>query len=386
MELQHPIYKTNNTFKEINRAFNKLKPIVKEILYNIDFSIIKEHKLKSVDLFRLIKDVNKKDCDLKGKHIMSIINKYIDKYNIYDYFRFISDFTPVHIFLDIIKKSSTDYKKLCFQYNTNTINLNIFSKTNTDYQTATIKALKVLSVLEYCNIKNANINISYALTNHKKELPEYKILGPASINSGVTIHRFNGDIHITLYRQEESDKVLLHELIHYLKLDFALCDNDFINNIILDEFNIINNMKYVNLFEAYTDSIAIIFNSILNCILLNENINNYFQMELNFIESQMNNILNFFQFKSPAELLDKKSKKLINQNTSVLSYYILKYFLIISSDLLLTEYFPTTYTDWTPESILNMYNLCKKNLISYKSKSKRITNNSLCMSYNTIIY
>ena len=99
MELQYPIYKTNNTFKEINRAFNKLKPIVKEILYNIDFSIIKEHKLKSVDLFRLIKDVNKKDCDLKGKHIMSIINKYIDKYNIYDYFRFISDFTPVHIFL-----------------------------------------------------------------------------------------------------------------------------------------------------------------------------------------------------------------------------------------------------------------------------------------------
>ena len=385
MELQYPIYKTNNTFKEINRAFNKLKPIVKEILYNIDFSIIKEHKLKSVDLFRLIKDVNKKDCDLKGKHIMSIINKYIDKYNIYDYFRFISDFTPVHIFLDIIK-NYTDYKKLCFQYNTNTINLNIFSKTNTDYQTATIKALKVLSVLEYCNIKNANINISYALTNHKKELPEYKILGPASINSGVTIHRFNGDIHITLYRQEESDKVLLHELIHYLKLDFALCDNDFINNLILDEFNIINNMKYINLFEAYTDSIAIIFNSILNCILLNENINNYFQMELNFIESQMNNILNFFQFKSPAELLDKKSNKLINQNTSVLSYYILKYFLIISSYLLLTEYFPKTYTDWTPESILNMYNLCKKNLISYKSKSKRITNNSLCMSYNTIIY
>ena len=113
-------------------------------------------------------------------------------------------------------------------------------------------------------------------------------------------------------------------------------------------------MKYVNLFEAYTDSIAIIFNSILNCILLNENINNYFQMELNFIESQMNNILNFFQFKSPAELLDKKSNKLINQNTSVLSYYILKYFLIISSDLLLTEYFPK-----------NIYGLDTRKYIKY---------------------
>ena len=100
----------------------------------------------------------------------------------------------------------------------------------------------------------------------------------------------------------------------------------------------------------------------------------------------MNNILNFFQFKSPTELLDKNSNNLINQNTSVLSYYILKYFLIISSDLLLTEYFPKTYTDWTPDNILNLYNLCKKNLFNYKTKSKKINNNSLCMSYNTIIY
>ena len=102
----------------------------------------------------------------------------------------------------------------------------------------------------------------------------------------------------------------------------------------------------------------------------------------------MNKILKFFNFKSPKELLDQTSNKSIIQNTSVLSYYILKYFLMISSEKILTEFFPIKYTDWTHQKISDIYRLAKYNLSNYKKSilKKKFKGRSLRMSYNEIIY
>jgi len=381
MKLLHYPNKTKQKFKVINNILINLQPKVKDILYNMTFIKDKVLTLKSIDLYEYIKDIKPKDVDLQSKNI---INRVLKQNDITGYERFISDFTPVTILVDILK-NFTKYEHMIFKYKTNTININLHSSDYTDYNSVVLKAIKVFTVLEYCKLKDEIINITYAPTLHTKLLPSYKILGPISVNSGVTVHRFlGGDIHMTIYRKEESDKVVLHELIHYLKLDFALLDNDNINNLIVQELNISKDTRFINLFEAFTDSIAIIFNSITNCILLNKNINDYFLLELQFIESQMNKILKFFNFKSPKELLDQTSNKSIIQNTSVLSYYILKYFLIISSDVILIDFFPIHYNVWTSDKILELYRLAKYNLSNYKKSifKKKFKGGSLRMSYN----
>ena len=385
MKLLHSPGKTKQKFEAINNILKNLQPTVKNILYNMTFTKDKVLTLNSIDLYEYIKDIKPKDLDLQSK---KIINRVLKQNDIKGYERFLSDFTPVTILVDILK-NYTKYEHMIFKYKTNTININLHSSDYTDYNSVVLKAIKVFTVLEYCNLNDKIINITYAPTLHTKLLPLYKILGPISVNSGVTAHRFlDDDIHMTIYRKEESDKVVLHELIHYLKLDFALLNNDSINNLIVQVFNISKDTRFINLFEAFTDSIAIIFNSITNCILLNKNINDYFQLELQFIESQMNKILKFFNFKSPKELLDQTSNKSIIQNTSVLSYYILKYFLMISSEKILTEFFPIKYTDWTHQKISDIYRLAKYNLSNYKKSilKKKFKGRSLRMSYNEIIY
>ena len=378
MKLLHSPGKTKQKFEAINNILKNLQPTVKNILYNMTFTKDKVLTLNSIDLYEYIKDIKPKDLDLQSK---KIINRVLKQNDIKGYERFLSDFTPVTILVDILK-NYTKYEHMIFKYKTNTININLHSSDYTDYNSVVLKAIKVFTVLEYCNLNDKIINITYAPTLHTKLLPLYKILGPISVNSGVTAHRFlDDDIHMTIYRKEESDKVVLHELIHYLKLDFALLNNDSINNLIVQEFNISKDTRFINLFEAFTDSIAIIFNSITNCILLNKNINDYFQLELQFIESQMNKILKFFNFKSPKELLDQTSNKSIIQNTSVLSYYILKYFLMISSEKILTEFFPIKYTDWTHQKISDIYRLAKYNLSNYKKSTfkKKFKGRSLRM-------
>ena len=76
-------------------------------------------------------------------------------------------------------------------------------------------------------------------------MPHNKHFGINNINSGGTIHTLSQSL-IVLFRKEESDKVLIHELIHYLRLDFSMSDiyldNAYdISNQVIDEFNVSRN-------------------------------------------------------------------------------------------------------------------------------------------------
>ena len=61
---------------------------------------------------------------------------------------------------------------------------------------------------------------------------------------------------------------------------------------------------------------------------------------------------------------------------------------MISSEKILTEFFPIKYTDWTHQKISDIYRLAKYNLSNYKKSilKKKFKGRSLRMSYNEIIY
>ena len=81
-----------------------------------------------------------------------------------------------------------------------------------------------------------------------------KIIGTINVNSGYC--SMGSDKEIVIYRKEEWSKVLIHELIHAFELDFS-------KNNILSDFAKENTKKvflninsFVNLFEAFTETIT----------------------------------------------------------------------------------------------------------------------------------
>ena len=171
-------------------------------------------------------------------------------------------------------------------------------------------------------------------------------------------------------------------MVHYLRLDFVSKDNNFINNKIINEVNI-NNVDYINFFESYTESIGVIFNSIFNCILTQTNINSYFDMELKYMQDTILNLLNHSKIDNINNLFNKGKSNILQQKTSVLSYYILKYGLLLDVDKLLDNYFPKN--KWFNIDILRLYNMSKKNLLNKKLSHNKINiNKSMRMTYNEL--
>ena len=387
MELSVNPKSTDNYFYKISQIKREMNVIVRSVLYNVDVTSLKKKKLNSIDLTHKLSEYTEFQLETGGKKINEDL---FSKNDITEYTHFKSHFIPLHVLVDILKNYN-NYELIRFKYKSNTIMFNYYYM-EYDYMSVLLKVIKIISFIEYCNFVDRQIYITFAGTEHKKTLPSIQKLGSRSINSGFTVHWFNGDIHMTVFRDEESDKVMLHELVHYLKLDFAMCDNSEINRQILEDVNINKNDKYVNLFEGFTDFIAIVFNSIINCIIVDGNLNNYMQLEIDYVENQMNKVLTHSGIKDIKHLLDKGQGVILEQYTSVLSYYIFKYFLMKSSDYVLRTFFPKVQNEWTQKDILELYNHIKNGINHYKKKTnkqinKQITNNSsLSMSLINLRY
>ena len=197
-----------------------------------------------------------------------------------------------------------------------------------------------------------------------KIFPNSEIFSPDSINSGGTTHGAN-ETYIILFRKEESDKVLVHELIHYLKLDFSMSNVYWrningINNRVISEFNVSPSYQYINLFEALTDTLAIAFNSICNCIITKSDINDYFYTELIYSRTIAGNVLKHAGFRNISDLMDTSQVNELKQSTSVLAYYILKCSLLNNTDIVLSKYCPKFWTTWSLRDIDQFYQLTKK--------------------------
>lgn len=175
--------------------------------------------------------------------------------------------------------------------------------------------------------KNTPKITSFFLIDFPKELYDCSKIGPAEINTGIT----NG-IYINITRREEALKTLVHELIHFHNLDFRTIPDN-LNNLLHDKFNHITNEGYnmkLNIFEAYTETIASIMNI---CFWYNINIYKYdnnknFNIYIDYFINQFCNQL-YYTFKQCNKLLKyfdcaDIDKCNINQTTNTVSYFFIK--------------------------------------------------------------
>ena len=153
-------------------------------------------------------------------------------------------------------------------------------------------------------------NIYLVLTKLKKNLPKQnEILGPKHINSGYT--DFIKNI-IFIWREEEFEKVIFHEVIHYLDLD--------VRNMAFSEDTLPHHIDGPkSYFEAFTDFWGIFYHLIYLSFILNKSVNSLFQIEYNFIKNQAIMFNNYF------ELDNWKKKKVIKQQSPAFTYFIVKY-------------------------------------------------------------
>ena len=211
-----------------------------------------------------------------------------------------------------------------YNYECDDFNLHIYSaeEIKNDFIKDLVLIYHMLSKIT--NKKANNINIRLLLAPNKKRIKtnnDYKILCCQNINSGSSLT----ETYVNLWRKEELEKVYIHELIHCLRIDDHSWSNNNYNNFIKklkDNYNINGEIRP---FEAYTDSLAILFHTVFIGFKLSMNkkeIYNLLSVEISYILFQAAKILNFYNIIDINQLKD--SDYYINQNTSVFSYYILK--------------------------------------------------------------
>jgi hypothetical protein len=190
----------------------------------------------------------------------------------------------------------------------------------------------------------SQLTINIALTDFIKQLPNnnLKILDAINCNTGST-YACKEKTEIFIYRKEEWFKVFIHETFHSLCLDFSMMHTKEFNKRINIIFPI--NSKF-NLYEAYAEFWAEIFNILFCSYFTIENKNNFeeFKMFFDFflynekIHSlfQCSKILQFYNL--TYENLYKKdeisvlSRKQYKENTNVFAYYFIKSILLFNAE------------------------------------------------------
>lgn len=255
--------------------YNKLKSIGKKYI-DLDSLYFKETyknllKIKSMNLIQYkIKNINiKKDLLLVLISSEWVYKKVINK----------------------IDNLDTEY---LIYWNNN----KIYLKCTDDKYIKILKRLQhLLRMIEFIkNDNKENVVIYLLLSNLKKKINNNnKKIKPKNINSGYTdiINRY-----IFIWREEEFEKVLFHELVHFYELDHR------------DEIYE-NYLEFESLYEAITDLKGITCNLIYLSLITNKKIDKLINYEFSFINNQsimINNLIN----------------ENIKLTTPAFSYYVLK--------------------------------------------------------------
>lgn len=240
-------------------------------------------------------------------------------------------------------------------------------------------------------------------TLHKKALPknELEILGSNHVNSAVTTNCSPKGNSILVYRSEEWFKVLIHELMHSLNMDFSFLDTSEHDSKLKKTFFV--NSKF-NSYESYCEFWATVINTVYCSFEMLETSDTledfiiHFELLINFEKLysifQMVKVLDFMNLKYESLYKSKSSEILFKEQSNVFSYYVLKTILLFNSDAFLTwcyfnnrPYFikfkPTIeHIDVFYDFILTHYNsskfihvLCELEKEHVKMKSKHVNNN-----------
>ena len=212
----------------------------------------------------------------------------------------------------------------------------------------------LIFMISLSNLKMKTLNIVLFLHNDKKVITKkYEILSPKHINTAVT-YACNPNGEIFLYRKEEWFKVLIHELMHSLCLDFSGIDIKSLQDNIKKIFNIESEFE---ISETYSEFWA----TIINCCFLSidisksyktfkQNVTMMIDFERIFSLFQSTKILKYMKIDNYKSFLNEQSH-LFEEKTNVFSYYILKSVLLYHYD----EFMSLCYENNQPSNPILFY-------------------------------
>lgn len=273
-----------------------------------------------------------------GESLFSSHNRAIVQFNKDAEYLINNSYLHENIANNIKKTMKTEFK---YQYTFDNVNIDLTIIYDKYDEKRTKYLLMILNLVIYIlnDLKKEKIfKIKVILINCrlKKIKPKTGKLTSEHINSGVS----DGE-QVIVYRMEEMTKVLIHELIHFYGFDHH---SEINANINIEEklnnlFNFNINCKSINIYEAYTDTLACLLNIIIYTILSN-NKTDYIRnlnSERKYILNQASNVLKYVGYD------EKLKSKSYCETTNVISYYVLKGILFTDIDkfmnyLLINEY------------------------------------------------
>jgi hypothetical protein len=317
-------------------AFDLLEYLLNNNLIN-NFKNLGINEDGNSTLDYIIKNKLKNKCkiwiNLNGKQLLrslyilketkKIPDNLINKLSVIDE-DLMSEFTPFDV-IEYLGSSKLIKYTLTLEYLNTNVKLKIVTKQ--PIKNSMLERI-IKNIFLMVSIKKQKTNIDdftivLIMTLFKKTFPkEYKILGPREINSGLCI--FNTR-KIIIFRKEEFEKLLIHELCHLLDLDLSVVN---IQNI--NQYVNINPDFELRINESITEILALIIHSILVSINLSKKKNyklatTLLNYEINFNLIQIAKILNHFDFKNSQSFFKKyDGENKFKQTTSVLSYFIIK--------------------------------------------------------------
>ena len=181
--------------------------------------------------------------------------------------------------------------------------------------------------MTHCSHK---VTIYLYLTDEKKEIPLLKKnpIDKIHANTAFTTSCAN-ETEITIYRQEEWFKVLLHESFHNMGLDFSGMQETITQSTMLQLFHI---ESEVNLFETYCEIWAETMNVVFYLFFTEKNhdetliqkIEICLQHEQIFTLIQLVKILHHYELTYDDLLRNTLKNRKYKEKTNVFAYYVLK--------------------------------------------------------------
>ena len=236
-----------------------------------------------------------------------------------------SIFTPTTVQSDIERNSYHIY-----EYKNTRCSLNIYASPSEAADEAAAEAaaaaatrIAIMQTL-YGNDKHY-VDITLYLTDNKKLInPKDRMLGTNEINSGVSIFQEDKIPKINIFRTEEMNKLIIHEMVHCLNLDDRHITIDFSKL-----FNVIPQPDY-KVYEAYTEFMAVVINTMISHD--KDNWQTAFAAEQRFALFQIAKILIHYGFANIAEFNRPYCCDKFRQETSVFSYFFIKAALLFRAD------------------------------------------------------
>jgi len=215
----------------------------------------------------------------------------------------------------------------------------IYVKSNKLVQKSMNKKIKlIVYIIEYLKHKNQHTNIPVnmylVLTNLKKKFPKNnQSMGIKNANTAYT--DFSKNI-IYIWRKEELEKVIFHEISHYLDMDKRDHHVEHIANI---------NGPH-SYYEAITDFYGIMYHLIFVSFLSKISLKLLLELELGFIKNQAMYLNEYLKLGNWKNSIDN----IIKQTTPAFSYYIIKFMIfeyLIYNDLIKNHQYNNLITNIT---------------------------------------